>query len=101
MLKNFLSFFLLLFLFNCASPSAFLGPVMTGAKSGSIYQASLSYSSGQIINLLNDSNEEKKMIDKEVNILENLNRKSQPAVLVAILTSSVEISEIEETEPLP
>ena len=50
---------------------------------------------------MNDSNEEKKMIDKEVNILENLNRKSQPAVLVAILTSSVEISEIEETEPLP
>ena len=36
---------------NCATTSsAFLGPIFTGAKTGSIYQASLSYSTGKIIN---------------------------------------------------
>ena len=39
------------FLINgCAgSSTAFLGPVFTGAKTGSISQASLSYGSGKII----------------------------------------------------
>ena len=39
-----------MFLSNCAtSPTAFLGPVFTGAKTGSVYQASLSYGSNRII----------------------------------------------------
>ena len=34
---------------NCAIPnSAFLGPVYTGVKTGSVYQTSLSYSSSKI-----------------------------------------------------
>ena len=48
--KNFL-FISLILLTNCTTPtSALLGPIFTGAKTGSVYQASLSYSSGKIIN---------------------------------------------------
>ena len=43
----------LLFLNSCATTgSAFLGPIITGAKTGSIYQASISYSTGKIMNEL-------------------------------------------------
>ena len=36
---------------GCATPgSALLGPIFTGAKTGSIYQASLSYGTGKIVN---------------------------------------------------
>ena len=43
MFKNLLLLFFFIFLNNCAtSGSALLGPIFTGAKTGSIYQASLS-----------------------------------------------------------
>ena len=43
----------LFFLNNCATPgSALLGPIITGAKTGSVYQASISYSTGKIMNEL-------------------------------------------------
>ena len=46
-------FLLYFFLNNCAtSGSALLGPIFTGAKTGSIYQASISYSTGKIMNEL-------------------------------------------------
>ena len=51
-------FILPLFLLtNCASPgTAFLGPVITGAKTGSVYQASISYSSSKVMNTLIEFN---------------------------------------------
>ncbi len=50
MFKIYISFLILLFLNNCTSPgTAFLGPIFTAAKTGSAYQASLSYGSNQII----------------------------------------------------
>ena len=53
MLKKLIFIFILLFLNNCATPgSALLGPIFTGAKTGSIYQASISYSTGKIVNEL-------------------------------------------------
>ena len=43
----------LLILSNCSTPgTALLGPVFTGAKTGSIYQASLSYGTGKVMNKL-------------------------------------------------
>ena len=101
MIRNILAFTLLLFLHNCASPgSAFLGPVITGAKTGSVYQASISYSSGQIMNVIKKSADDmfikEKSKDSEIN--DDL---SQPSVLVAILTPSIEIKDIFEEEPLP
>ena len=54
MTKNLIIISLLLLLTNCGiSSSAFLGPVYTGAKTGSVYQTSLSYSSGKVVNTLN------------------------------------------------
>ena len=44
-----------MFLSNCSAPgTAFLGPIFTGAKTGSIYQASLSYSTNKIIRELRE-----------------------------------------------
>ena len=42
---------------NCSAPgAAFLGPVFTGVKTGSISQATLSYSSGQIFEQFQSKN---------------------------------------------
>ena len=44
-------FIFLIILNGCATPgSALLGPIFTGAKTGSVYQASLSYGTGKIVN---------------------------------------------------
>ena len=98
--KNFLSILILFFLCNCASPgSVFLGPVITGAKTGSVYQASLSYSSGRIIDVIKNNVDEK----SEVELIDKKKSKntSQPPVLVAILTTTIEIKDIFDQEPLP
>ena len=57
MFKKFLFLFFLILLSNCSAPgTAFLGPVFTGAKTGSISQATLSYSSGQIFEQFQSKN---------------------------------------------
>tara|TARA_B100000780_G_scaffold100354_1_gene70093 strand:+ start:937 stop:1245 length:309 start_codon:yes stop_codon:yes gene_type:complete len=68
----FTSFFLILLLNSCAQNVALLGPVITGASTGSAYQAGLSYGSGKAVtkitgktttenikSLLNKGNDEK------------------------------------------
>ena len=45
----FTSFFLIIFLNGCAQNVALLGPVITGASTGSAYQAGLSYGSGKAV----------------------------------------------------
>ena len=56
MFKKIFFLFCLVFLANCSTPgTAFLGPIFTGAKTGSIYQTSLSYSTGKIMNELNNN----------------------------------------------
>ena len=47
--KLIISLSLLCILNGCAQNVAFLGPVITGASTGSIYQAGLSYGSGEIV----------------------------------------------------
>ncbi len=50
MFKKFIIIALLLILTNCAAPgSALLGPSITVARTGNIYQAGLSYGSSQVI----------------------------------------------------
>jgi len=62
--KKFFFIICLVLLNNCSAPgAAFLGPVFTGVKTGSISQATLSYSSGQIFKKFqkkNDFKEKKK-----------------------------------------
>tara|TARA_B100000035_G_scaffold291959_1_gene280235 strand:+ start:917 stop:1240 length:324 start_codon:yes stop_codon:yes gene_type:complete len=50
MIKFFKFFILLLFLNNCSpTGNALLGPIITGAKTGSAYQASLSFGTNQMV----------------------------------------------------
>ena len=102
-------FFLILFLFfllnQCASPNvAFIGPVFTGAKTGSIYQASLSYSSNKIYNNLKTT--------KKNNLNKNpFNRNpllpdipfitENPTIIISYVVDKIEISDVLEPEPLP
>ena len=56
MLKKFIILSLLLILNNCAAPgTSLLGPSITVARTGSIYQAGLSYGSGHIIKKTKES----------------------------------------------
>ena len=92
---------------NCALPSsAFLGPVYTGVKTGSIYQTSLSYSSSKIVNNLVVKNS-----TNQLNINNNLVKNPilpdipyidiDPKILVKYEVDYVEISSVIEPEPLP
>mgnify|MGYP001500749060 CR=1 FL=1 len=106
--KNIFIFSLLL-LSSCSAPgSAFLGPIFTGAKTGSISQASLSYSSGKLIEEIDLKNSLKKL-----NALDNNNNKlnpilpdvpyteKDPVILLSYKIKKIEISEVIEPEPLP
>lgn len=94
---------LLLFLNNCATPgSALLGPIITGAKTGSIYQASISYSSGRVINELVSSeiSSKKKGIDLN-KILPEENEMQNPIIISSYKVIEITFSEVMEEEPLP
>lgn len=98
MKNKFLYFFCLVLLSNCTmSGSAFLGPVYTGAKTGSIYQSSLSYSSGKVINHIKTN--------KIIKITELNNNDSpmdkKPDILLAYKIDEIEFSDVIEPEPLP
>ena len=103
-------FIILLFLLtNCSAPgSAFLGPIFTGAKTGSISQASLSYSSGKLIEEIDLKNSLKKFNthnkkDNKLNpILPDVPYTDKdPVILLSYKINKIEISEVTEPEPLP
>ena len=88
----------ILFLINCSAPTASLfGPVFTGAKTGSVYQASLSYGSNRIINEIRINNFKKKTDSKP---LESTFVRI-PNILSTFSVSEVEFSDPIEPEPLP
>ncbi len=105
MIKKFLIFFIFVFLNNCTTPgSALLGPAFTGAKTGSIYQASLSYGTGKVVNRLNFSvfsSEGDNRSDTTYNTsdIDVDNKNSQ--ILLSYKIEKVEYSELIEPEPLP
>ncbi len=101
--------FILFFLSSCSAPgTALLGPIFTGAKTGSISQASLSYSSNKII-------EEIKLKDtaKKFNKVREMNNKiknplpdipytnKDPVILLSYKVNKILVSEVIEPEPLP
>ena len=94
---------LLLFLNNCATPgSALLGPIITGAKTGSIYQASISYSSGRLINELVSSEISSKKKGTDLNkILPEKNEMQNPIIISNYKVIEITFSEVMEEEPLP
>tara|TARA_Y100000996_G_scaffold326924_1_gene262973 strand:+ start:347 stop:646 length:300 start_codon:yes stop_codon:yes gene_type:complete len=97
--RIYFSLISIFFLTNCSAPTASLfGPVFTGAKTGSVYQASLSYGSNIILNEIKEYN----FIDKETN-LEPLETTlvRMPKILSTFTVSEVEFSDPIEPEPLP
>ena len=69
MFKKIFIFLSLLFLSNCVtSPTALLGPIFTGAKTGSVYQASLSYGSNRIISKIRET-DQKQSLNEDYNNL--------------------------------
>ena len=99
MIKKIFYFSSFLLLVNCAGlNTAFLGPIYTGAKTGSYAQSTLSFSSGKIIKDIKD----KTILNKsdQPTSLKNYNEKD-PVILLAYVVNNVEISEVFEPEPLP
>ena len=103
MIKKFIIFIPIIFLTNCSGPgTAFLGPTFTGVKTGSIYQTSLSYGSGKIVDTV------KREINKNVNKLKELSLIKSTKIniiktptLLALKTHKIVISEPVIEEPLP
>ncbi len=99
--KNFL-FISLILLTNCTTPtSALLGPIFTGAKTGSVYQASLSYSSGKIINEIKKFNKEQDLTRINLVTSDKSTSNSNPVILLAFAVNKIEISNVMEPDPLP
>jgi len=101
MFKNLFILAFILLLSNCTTPtSAFLGPIFTGAKTGSVYQTSLSYGGNRIIDKMRKVSQNN---FQEINpLISDLstNDRNLP-VLIAYKISKIEISEVKEPEPLP
>ena len=106
MYKKILLIIFFFLLSNCTAPgTALLGPIFTGAKTGSIYQASLSYSTGKI---MNEINSHKNMEDndyiyqKKNTILPDIPYvEKDPIIIAKYKVSLITFSEIIEPEPLP
>ena len=108
MFKKLIILSLLLLLTNCGiTGSTLLGPTYTGIKTGSVYQTSLSYSSGKFMKqirskkIINQSQIEK-MLLKEKSVVPNVPfSKKNPVILLAYKVDNIEISDVIEPEPLP
>jgi len=106
MIKNFYLLSLFFLVINCSTNpgTAFLGPIITGAKSGSIYKTSLSYGSNKTLERIktqlrvskeNFSQKKTTLIKKIQDDLE------KPSILLTLKIKNIEISEVLEPEPLP
>ena len=99
MLRNLLLIFCLLILSNCSAPgTALLGPTFTGVKTGSVAQASLSYSTGRIMNEIVELKIDSLFKNKNI---KNLDIAKVPNILNTYAVKKIKISEILEPEPLP
>ena len=102
MFKKIILILSLILLSNCSTPtSAFLGPIFTGAKTGSVYQASLSYSSNILIKEIRELEENQ---NKDKKIIEDFNISTfarNPLIVASYKINKIEFSELIEEEPLP
>ena len=99
MFKKIFYLFLLFLLSNCSAPgTAFLGPIFTGAKTGSVYQASLSYSTGKILDEVKQS---ELFLKPEPKTLNSNPINKDPVILLSYVVDKIEISDVIDPEPLP
>ena len=73
--KIIIGFFCLNFLYGCAQNVAILGPAITGASTGSISHASLSYGSSKVIKKITG----KTTTENIKNLLDNKNTTAEEA----------------------
>tara|TARA_B100000780_G_scaffold257065_1_gene206661 strand:- start:1583 stop:1879 length:297 start_codon:yes stop_codon:yes gene_type:complete len=90
MLKTITTIFFLLLLNGCVQSTAFLGPAITGASTGSVYQAGLSFGTSHVVSkvtgktptenikffLLDDSEKEKMNAKNFFNLVKKINKNS-------------------------
>ena len=106
MIRNFFLLSLFFLVLNCSTNpgTAFLGPIITGVKSGSIYQASLSYGSNKTLEniktelKIRKENFSRKKADLVREIQGDLEK---PSILISLKIRGIVISEVVEPEPLP
>ena len=96
----------LMLLTNCSAPgTALLGPIFTGAKTGSVYQASLSYGSNRIIDEFRTKENLKTFNNQSFNknkILPDIPYiDKDPIIILSYKVNKIEISDVFEPEPLP
>jgi len=103
--RNLILVFSLVLLNNCASGSVLLGPVFTGVKTGSVYQASLSYSTGRLMNqfIQDEINIENTLTNVKLNksFLKMASNNKDPIIVSYYKVDNVKFSEVLEPEPLP
>ena len=100
-LKKIYVFSCLILLSGCVSSTAFLGPIFTGAKTGSVYQASISYGGNKILNKaikLEENENLKKLFNKNH---DKTNKYQETTILLTYVVDTIEISEVFAPEPLP
>ena len=105
MKKKFIIISLIL-LTNCSAPgTALLGPIFTGAKTGSIYQTSLSYGTNRIIDEFRKKEDIKTFNNQSFNkskILPDIPYTTKDPIIVAFYkVEKIGFSQIIEPEPLP
>ena len=110
MIKRLLLISCLLILTNCAAPgTALLSPIITGAKTKSLQQASLSLASSlgsqKVITNFKETNKNKlkKYYLKQSNkVIKNIPYVDKdPTILLAYNVEDIKISDVIEPEPLP
>ena len=106
MIRNFYLLLLFFLVFNCAANpgTALLGPVITGVKSGSIYQTSLSYSSNKVLENIKTELRVRKenFSQKKTNLFKKIQDDlEKPSILLTLKIKNIEVSEVTEPEPLP
>ena len=105
MFKKIILISVFFILSNCTTPgTALLGPAFTGAKTGSIYQASLSYGTGKVMNKLNPYDfvfKGESQRNSTLNISNSQNYNDLPELLASYRVDEIEFSEPIEPEPLP
>ena len=99
MIKNLFLLSCFFLLTNCVTNgSALLGPVITGARTGSVYQATLSFGSGKIISEFKVN----EIFSESSSYQSNLTSiKTEPVILLTYAVDKIKISEVLEPEPLP
>lgn len=101
MIKKIIILITLFTLSNCAPQgSAFLGPIITGTKTGSLTQASISYGSGKIMTEVRENMSFNFTNINKINVTE-IKELEMPIISATNKLYPVYVSEVEIIEPLP